>query len=70
MHRDKLILPQFYDTDALNVEFLGTVTQEKGVIPELVNYHQKIVDLAYKVIAHCNVKEKAIITLDGKPKMS
>ena len=39
---------------------------DNDVIPELVNYHQKIVDLAYKVIAHCKVKEKEIITLEDK----
>lgn len=30
---------------------------DNDVIPELMNYHQKIIDLAYKVIAHCKVKE-------------
>lgn len=30
---------------------------DKDVIPELMNYHQKIIDLAYNVIAHCKVKE-------------
>ena len=34
---------------------------DNDVIPELVNYHQKIVELAYKVIAHCKVMEREII---------
>lgn len=40
---------------------------DNDVVPELEKYHMKIVDLAYKVIAHCKVKEKEIITMEDKP---
>ena len=40
---------------------------DNDVIPELVNYHQKIVELAYKVIAHCKVMEREIIKSEERP---
>lgn len=40
---------------------------DNDVIPELVNYHQKIVELAYKVIAHCKVMEREIIKSEEQP---
>lgn len=43
-----------------NSEF-AYIDLDNDVIPELVNYHQKIVELAYKVIAHCKIMEREIV---------
>lgn len=37
------------------------------VIPELLSYHQKIINLAHKVIGYCRVMERDIIKLEAQP---
>lgn len=49
-----------------NSEFVY-IDLDNDVIPELANYHQKIVELAYKVIAHCKVMEREIVKSEEEP---
>lgn len=40
---------------------------DEEVIPELFEYHKRIIDLASKVIDHCRIKEKEITTVEEAP---